>query len=152
MTRTIIFGLALACCSFSACQRRDTGNSTKPGEERKGLSEKGEARLDRLISLAEDEPKFDRELKAVVKSGGYESALILTHAMFELPWEGDDGSGFDNPKSKVEMALDFLVPVWDHDHLSTDYWRALGGEGDSLEARSALLDWTIKNRTKVKWK
>jgi hypothetical protein len=151
MSRFIQVAVIMISMAFAACQRSDTDDQPQKDNVRIGLSENGEDLLSRLISSASTESDFDRELKALVESGDYESVFVLTHAMFELPWDGDVDGGYDAPKSKVEGALDFLVKVPEHDSMSANYWRALDGDGSVTEAQSDLLDWTTKNQAILKW-
>jgi len=122
---------------------------------REGLTEEGQDSLDVLLA-AQDEPvKFSMRLDQISSSGEYESVVILTHAMFELPWvESLRPRGrYDlrMPKVAVEYSLDHLIAATEHDGLSARYFRALEGRGDLEEAKEKLLRWTLDHREQLKW-
>ncbi len=122
---------------------------------REGLTEEGQDSLDALLAAQDDPVGFSARLKQIASSGEYESVVILTHAMFDLPWveslRPQDRYDRRMPKLAVEKSLDQLVGAREHDGLSSRYFRALAGRGDLEEAKEKLLRWTLDHREKLKW-
>lgn len=122
-----------------------------------GLEQEDVRTLHSLIAI-KDPKAFETEVIRLRQSGKYRSVLILTHAMFALPWvpelEPKHRGDFRMRKVVVEYHLDQLVAAPLHDKLSAAYFRAIvGKEGDSVEeTKRAMLDWTIQNRTRLEWR
>ena len=123
---------------------------------RKGLTAEGDERLESLLSSQGEAEVFARQLDKIATSGDYESVIILTHAMFELPWVDRLKSRFRRdmrmPVLAVEYRLDRLVQAPGHDGLSARYFRALvKGKGSVEDAKANLLQWTMDHRDLLEW-
>jgi hypothetical protein len=137
---------SLATCLGCALEAPSPGASLP-----RGLPTGGKAHLDALLQAQGDPEAFARELDVTASSGQYESVIILTHAMFELPWDGVTRSIRLVPKLATERRLDSLVAGKGHDRLSGAYFRALKRRGDVEKAKDALLTWTIEHESKLVW-
>jgi hypothetical protein len=128
-------------------------DAAPPKAIRAGLNQSGNVAVEDLLRLQNDTERFAKHLETITANPDFETVLVLTHAMFELPWDyGREGR--DNPSSVpkllVEMRLDRLVAVeQQHDGLSAAYFRALKKKGDVEGAKKALLDWTIDHRDRL---
>ena len=155
-------GLSLAGCHKDRSTHSSSGrgddlhDQTRTAPLKRGLSAAGQEKLIRLLGSQTDMDRFAHELEKVASSGGFESVLIVTHAMLELPWIESlkplHRYDVRMPKVAVERRLDQLVGAVEHDCLSACYFRALvDGRGDPEEAATTLLDWTLHHRDRLKW-
>jgi len=103
--------------------------------------------------LGGEDAAFDSKVAALAKNGKPISLLILTHLMFELPW--DPAWNLDEQrnsrKAKVEKTLDLLIKGSEHEKLSAAYFRALKGKEEVSAAKTALIDWVEWYQKEFAW-
>ena len=121
----------------------------------RGLTPDDSGLLKGLLQNQSDE-SFDQRLKEISKSGERASVVILTHAMFRLPWvkelEPRLRGDLRMRKLRVEKTLDHPVAYSLHDTLSAYYFRALDdGKGAIDSAETDLLNWTLGCLPQMSW-
>ncbi|YCM45169.1 hypothetical protein V2O64_03925 [Verrucomicrobiaceae bacterium 227] len=146
--------LAIGIAALFAGCRGDIAhenNTDNPVHTRPGLTEEGEVELERLLKLQTDLKEFELVIEELILRKEKQTLLILTHAMFELPFdENVVRHSTKVPILMIERALDNLVVAEDsHDHLSAMYFRALRGDGKVENAKAELLNWTIENQDEL---
>lgn len=142
--------LTLGCGSRDA-MTSNASSATKNGT-RYGLSDIGDSTVDRII-LLDDRAEFDAAVEAVAVSGKENTFVILTHVMFELPWNPDlapkGRSDLRMRKCALENRLDRLGHP---DGLSARYFRAaIKGRGSIEDTKKRLLDWYLESQYRQEW-
>lgn len=93
--------------------------------EFRGLTRQ-ECREVQAVLASSDDAGFDSYLGTLAASGAPRSILVITHVMFELPWEPEleprHRGDLRMRKLRVESALDDLVASTQHDGLSARYF------------------------------
>ncbi|MFC1853219.1 hypothetical protein ACFL27_23725 [candidate division CSSED10-310 bacterium] len=161
MKKLVWFSILVLSICLMACV---TGKKTVKTKYR-GLTESGHHTLEKLLSLQDKPQEFSLMVHNIAGTGNYESILILTHALCELP--KPQAAPFrrtspGNPLILVEMGLDQLVGANEHDRLSAEYFRAIYPDFESKmddpqqkrvidKAWNDLLEWTLQQRDILTW-
>jgi hypothetical protein len=144
---------ALLCAVLEVSCQSGPSQTRRPTPA--GLTARGDSQLDALVAAQHDPERFRQELDHISSTGEFESVVVLTHAMFELPWVADlkPESRYDTrmPKLAVKHRLDQLIAAQEHDRLSAAYFRALKTGADIEAAKQELLSWTAAHRSKLAW-